>query len=312
MRILIIGIGSVGGFLGFNLVKAGQNVTFLVREQRKSEIDEKGITIIHNGRTENVRVNTLSSITENDRFDMVFISVRNGDLESLKESLIMLRNTGSRFISLLNGIRHIDCLIPLVGLNNLIGGSASMETRRDDNGNIIFISQEPTITIGSESPNNVAIIRELKLILQKAGFKVIVKETTYQSVWEKYLFNLACNMTAVFSSTVKEIRQNRYALASVINLVNEAFSLSRKIGVGLGDESKDSAISNFLNMRDDFKSLMAEDMMNNKNNESDYLFGYLAKLCENNGKNCPTINVSYAILELRSRKGSSSQALPRK
>ncbi|MGC8505475.1 MAG: ketopantoate reductase family protein [Thermoplasmata archaeon] len=309
MKFLIIGIGSVGGFLGFKLVKSGKDVTFLVREQRKNEIDEKGITVIQHNKTASVKVRALSSINETDRFDVVIISVRNSDLESLKDTLIMLRNTGSKFISLLNGVRHIDYLTPLVGLENLIGGSASMETRRDDNGNIIFISQEPTITIGSDSPDNAHMIADLKATFHKAGFKVIIKDSVYQSVWEKYLFNLACNMTAVFSATVKEIKENRYAMASVINLVNEAFSLSAKMRVGLENGSKDFAINNFLAMRDDFKSLMAEDIMNNRNNESEFLFGYLARLCENNGKNCPTINVSYAVLALKSRRRPTDHVL---
>ena len=305
MKILIIGIGSVGGFLGFKLLKSGQDVFFLVRECRKNEIDKKGITVIQDNKATNIKINTVSSITDNDRFDVVFISVRNSDLESLNESLGRLGKTGSRFVSLLNGIRHLDYLIPLVGVQNLIGGSASMETRRDNEGNIIYISQEPTVTLGSEFPTNIGVINDLKKLLQKAGFKVNVKHNVFQSVWEKFLFNLACNMTAVLSASIKEIKGNKYALTSVINIINEAFLLSGKMGVGLETESKNYAIDNFLGMRDDFKSLMAEDIINNKSNESEFLFDYLGRLCESNGLNCPTVNVSCAILELKSVKSSS-------
>jgi len=302
VKILIIGTGSVGGFLGYKLMNSGQDVSFLVREHRKDEVDTKGISVIQGGKASNIKVRTLSSVTGDDHFDVVFISVRNYDLESLKSSLLKLNENGSKFISLLNGVRHIDYLIPLVGIENLIGGSASMETRRDKDGNIIYISQKPTITLGSEFSTNLHIISEIEKILQKAGFDVQLKSNVFQSVWEKYLFNLACNMTAVLSATVKEIKDNNYAIASTINLVNEAFSLSRRMGIKLESESRDMAISKFLEMRDDFRSILAEDVLNKRSNESEFLFGYLGKLCENNHMDCPTIKLSCAVLELMSGK----------
>ncbi|MFG1519377.1 MAG: ketopantoate reductase family protein [Thermoplasmataceae archaeon] len=302
MKILIIGTGSVGGFLGYKLINSDQDVSFLVREHRKDEVDRKGITIIQDGKASNIKVRTISSVTGDDHFDVVFISVRNYDLESLKSSLLKLNEKGSKFISLLNGIRHIDYLIPLVGIENLIGGSVSMETRRDKDGNIIYISQKPTITVGTEFSANLDIINEIEKTLRKAGFDVQLKSNVFQSVWEKYLFNLACNMTAVLSATVKEIKNNDCAIASTINLVNEAFLVSRRIGVGLGSKSRDLAIRKFLEMRDDFRSILAEDVLNNRSNESEFLFGYLGKLCENNRMNCPTIKLSCAVLKAMSRK----------
>ena len=42
MNILILGAGGIGGYFGAHLIRAGANVTYLVRDQRKALINEIG------------------------------------------------------------------------------------------------------------------------------------------------------------------------------------------------------------------------------------------------------------------------------
>ena len=39
-NILILGAGGIGGYFGAHLIRAGANVTYLLREQRKARIEE--------------------------------------------------------------------------------------------------------------------------------------------------------------------------------------------------------------------------------------------------------------------------------
>ncbi|EJM79185.1 ketopantoate reductase [Pseudomonas sp. GM60] len=45
MRILIVGAGSTGGFFGAKLASAGRDVTFLVRPQRLSQLEQLGLCV---------------------------------------------------------------------------------------------------------------------------------------------------------------------------------------------------------------------------------------------------------------------------
>ena len=45
MRILVLGAGGVGGYFGGRLVEKGEDVTFLVRERRKKELEQNGLVI---------------------------------------------------------------------------------------------------------------------------------------------------------------------------------------------------------------------------------------------------------------------------
>ena len=42
MKILIVGAGATGGFFGALLIKAGRDVTFLVRPHRAAALRERG------------------------------------------------------------------------------------------------------------------------------------------------------------------------------------------------------------------------------------------------------------------------------
>ncbi len=45
MRILVVGAGAIGGYLGARMLQAGCDVTFLVRPRRASELASAGLVI---------------------------------------------------------------------------------------------------------------------------------------------------------------------------------------------------------------------------------------------------------------------------
>lgn len=45
MKILILGAGGIGGYFGAYLVRAGADITYLVRANRKALIDANGLSI---------------------------------------------------------------------------------------------------------------------------------------------------------------------------------------------------------------------------------------------------------------------------
>src|SRR6266850_7592866 len=45
LRILVVGAGGLGGYFGGRLLEAGQDVTFLVRKQRASELTRTGLKV---------------------------------------------------------------------------------------------------------------------------------------------------------------------------------------------------------------------------------------------------------------------------
>jgi 2-dehydropantoate 2-reductase len=45
MRILVVGAGAIGGYFGARLLRAGRDVTFLVRQRRAEELAKHGLVV---------------------------------------------------------------------------------------------------------------------------------------------------------------------------------------------------------------------------------------------------------------------------
>ncbi|MGY4295001.1 ketopantoate reductase [Bradyrhizobium sp. i1.4.4] len=46
MRVLVIGAGALGGYYGARLVRAGGDVTFLVRAKRAEQLRRNGLQVV--------------------------------------------------------------------------------------------------------------------------------------------------------------------------------------------------------------------------------------------------------------------------
>src|SRR6476620_3176336 len=82
MRILVVGAGAIGGYFGGRLLQAGNDVTFLVRPKRASELASAGLVIKSpNGDVTLKSPPTVQADTIKDTFDVVVLSCKAYDLD---------------------------------------------------------------------------------------------------------------------------------------------------------------------------------------------------------------------------------------
>src|SRR5437762_7420060 len=87
MRILVVGAGAIGGYFGGRLLQAGNDVTFLVRPKRASELASAGI-VIKSPAGDVTLKNPLTVQADNlaGKFDVVLLSCKAFDLEDAIKS----------------------------------------------------------------------------------------------------------------------------------------------------------------------------------------------------------------------------------
>ena len=81
MRILIYGAGVIGSFYASRFAKAGLDVTVLARGQRLKELQGHGLWYRGKTRTHKVEVKTISELKPNDRYQFIFLTVRENQVE---------------------------------------------------------------------------------------------------------------------------------------------------------------------------------------------------------------------------------------
>ena len=80
MRVLIYGAGVIGSLYAVLLSEAGINVAVYARGNRLQDLQTKGLLYKKNRRTKMAKVPVISTLYDNDRYDCIFLTVRENQL----------------------------------------------------------------------------------------------------------------------------------------------------------------------------------------------------------------------------------------
>ncbi len=85
MRILIYGAGVLGSVLGQLLMQEKHEVTFLAREKRADQLEQKGLVIRHHlqHKTTTDHPRVIRTLEPNDRYDLIFTVMKYSDIEAV-------------------------------------------------------------------------------------------------------------------------------------------------------------------------------------------------------------------------------------
>ncbi len=103
MRILIYGAGVIGSFYASRFAKAGLDVTVLARGQRLKELQGHGLWYRGKTRTHKVEVKTISELKPDDRYQFIFLTVRENQVEDALEDIS--KNKSPNVVTMINTIK---------------------------------------------------------------------------------------------------------------------------------------------------------------------------------------------------------------
>ena len=136
MRIVVIGAGGIGGWLGARLAASGQQVGFLVHDRTLAALRSSGLTLRDCSRGEpgfvTARIETpLASedpqaLTETlgGQPDLVLVTTKVDALAPLAPALRVLTGPGTGVVSTQNGISAPGLLADAVGKEHVLPGVA--------------------------------------------------------------------------------------------------------------------------------------------------------------------------------------------
>ena len=110
MRILVVGAGAIGGYFGGRLLQAGNDVTFLVRPKRASELANAGLVIRSPAGDVTLKSPPTVQARLAETFDVVLLSCKAFDLEDAIQSFAPAVGPKTAIIPLLNGMLHLSLI----------------------------------------------------------------------------------------------------------------------------------------------------------------------------------------------------------
>jgi 2-dehydropantoate 2-reductase len=308
MKILIVGAGAIGGYFGGRLMEKGEEVTFLVREKRKKQLEKSGLVVRSvNGDFEGTPA--LITAEQNDHeFDVIILTTKSYQLKGAMEDIRPYVKEGTMILPLLNGIAHIDELVSVFGEDRVVGGLCFVETTLDQDGTIIQTSPINQLVFGERTGEKTERILKLQEVFNGTKAEFVLSENINQDMWHKYLFIATMSgITTAMSSPVGPILELETGRRTIAALLEELSLIMKTIGAPIKDSIAQEQFERINMMDPGMKSSMQRDVEKSLPIEADHLQGFLLEQAASHKLPVPVLETIFTKLALYEKNLGNSR-----
>lgn len=309
MKVLILGAGAIGGYVGGRLHQSGADVTFLVRDKRNEALKRDGLVIRSTKGDITQTVKTVAKASDGGPYDIVLLTCKAYDLDSAIDAIAPAIGADTTVVPLLNGMRHLDTLDSRFGADKVVGGLARVGVAMNDKGEILHTSPFAAISFGERDgkPPRPALV-QLDAAIKKSGVDGGLNANIVQDLWDKWI--MLCTLAATCclmrgaSGDILEADEGR---AIVLETVDEG----RKVAAAAGHDPGEKGIAtvhSFLTVKGSkFTASMLHDLEKGAMVEADHIVGDMIARAKKAGIATPNLRMAYAHLQVylarRARSG---------
>ncbi|HKZ83886.1 MAG TPA: ketopantoate reductase family protein [Anaerolineae bacterium] len=235
MRILVVGAGAIGGYVGAKMALAAHEVTLVGRQALVDAVAARGLRLIEPEGEHEIRdcravALVAAAFDASRRYDLVLFTVKTYDTHQAIDDLRPYAQNVDRFLSLQNGVSSEDLLGEAFGSEKIVAGSILNPVSIREPGVVVLERRRGGIGIASlrisESANQPT--NPLADPLSQAGFRTRAYADYRAMKWSKLLLNLIGNATAaILDLNTMEIFRDERLFAIEIAALREAMRVAR-------------------------------------------------------------------------------------
>lgn len=308
-KILIAGIGGVGGYFGGLLAKhyydnAAVEISFIARGQHLKEIQDKGLKVIK-GKNEFIAYPKI--VTDNTMeigiVDLIIVCTKSYDLETVILQLKPCINDHTILLPLLNGVDCKERIKAIFPNNIILSGCVYIVSRMKEFGVIENSGNIETLYFGLDIFANEKL-QLFKKIFEQASIEVTLSETILSTIWEKFIFlSPTATVTSYYDKCIGEILSDNNCLEVTKLLIEEVHNVAKSKGIIFSEEIKGITLAKLKSLPFAATSSLHTDFMNKKsNNELETLTKYVIVEGEKHNVPTPTYLKLHSFLEKRLKK----------
>ena len=192
-RILIIGAGAIGGYVGGSLLLAGHSVVFLATPPTRRILESEGLHLALPDSAHHLHPQAYDTTTDAFRpggFDLVVFAVKRYDTRAAAEPLQGYRAQIGALLNLQNGIGAEEDLLELLPGTAILPGTVTTAVGRPARNHIVVERLRGIGVAGG------AAAELLCPTLNAAGLQAQYFRDPGEMKWSKLITNLAANPTA--------------------------------------------------------------------------------------------------------------------
>ncbi|MES2618333.1 MAG: 2-dehydropantoate 2-reductase [Bacteroidota bacterium] len=283
IRIVVLGLGGVGGYLGGLLARAyakgdKYEIVFIARPSTEAIINEKGLQVMTLSENFTVFPDVVASTAKGiSEADIVICSVKSYDLQESLSNIANIIGPQTLILPLLNGVNNTDIIQQMFPEAMVAEGCIYIVSRRESAGIIKMSGTSHVLYFGSSTiPANV--LAGLNDCLKGAGINSSIPENITQTIWEKFVFISAiATLTSCADKSIGALLENNVLKNQLIGLLSEAIAIAKGLSIPLPDDMIDRAIKKMEQQPYDTTSSMHSDFKNGGKTEYLSLTGYIVE-----------------------------------
>jgi 2-dehydropantoate 2-reductase len=274
MRILVVGAGATGGYLGGRLMQAGQDVTFLVRPGRARRLRERGLRLVGPGENTVLTPELLVTGEVTTAFDLIVLSVKATGLRQALDDLAPAVGPDTLILPLLNGLGHIDALVKRFGERAVLGGAVKVVTTVDTEGDIVRLADLHTLTYGTLTSGRP--LDDVHNVLSGTGFDVTVSGDILGVMWAKWVFIASTGaVNCLMRGTIGEVVATPGGPEFAEAVVAECAAVAAAAGHPVPQAELDNTRATVTTPGSPFASSLYRDLVQGNGIEAEHIFGDL-------------------------------------
>ena len=273
MRVAVIGLGGVGGYIAASFVKAGIDVVGFARDEHLKAIQTQGMKIVEDEDCWDAHIDAralddLDGYFEG-AFDVVMFCVKSYDLADSYEHIKSHIDDKTILISFSNGVSNGNRLREL-STSKVLDGCVYILSHIESAGVIRKKGKVFAAVFGGKKKETAL----LATLFEKAQLRFKTPDDIERAIWKKYIFIASfATLTSYYDKSIGYIYEHKRDEAK--ELLTEISNVAKNRGIDIEVEI-DKALDTAGKVPYDSYTSMYLDFKNKKRVELESLSGYIA------------------------------------
>ncbi|MFH6993501.1 ketopantoate reductase family protein [Flavobacterium sp. FlaQc-48] len=291
IKIGILGIGGIGGFVGAPLAKKYKGTTtkiiFICRGETKNAIQNEGLQFESKGTTATIFPDLVSdNPTEIGILDVLILTSKSYSISQILNTYKDCINAETIIITLQNVVNAKEIIretLPQAG--QIMEGCIYVASNVKQPGNVQHVGGPGKIFVGGKEN------QPLLDLLVAGGLDITYVSNINEILWKKYLFVApVAGITSAYKVTFGQLLEDQNMMHILENMMIEIQSLAKKNNITLTKEDIETSKNLLTKFPFESKSSLQLDFENHNQTEKQFLIDYVIKNAHKYGIETPFYN----------------------
>ena len=291
VKIGILGIGGIGGFVGAPLAKKYQDSTtkiiFICRGETKKAIQNNGLVFESKGIKETIYPHLVSdNPTEIGVLDVLILTSKSYSIKDVLSTYKDCINSETIIITLQNVVNAKEIIREtLPEADQIMEGCIYVASNVKQPGKIQHVGGPGKIFVGGKENHS------LIDLLADGGLDITYVPNINEILWKKYLFVApVAGITSAYKVTFGQLLEEENLMHILENMMIEIQSLAKKNNISLTKEDIETSKDLLTKFPFESKSSLQLDFENHNQTEKQFLVDYVIENAKKYGIETPFYN----------------------